>query len=161
MNILYTKGEIAAQVRRLGLEITRDYKHKNPLILVVLNGAFIFGADLVRRLHFPLEVEFVQVSSYDGDKSRELRVEGVVDVGSREVLIIEDIVDTGRTAEFLLHAFPYSTVNLCTLLSKPARRTTKVPIDYIGFVVPDKFVVGYGMDYNGKYRNLLHIGWIE
>ena len=159
--ILITEGTIQNRVRELGEEISTDYKGKNPIVISILKGGVFFLADLTRAMHIPLMVDFMVVSSY-GD-SRE--TSGVVrlvkdlkeDIRHRHVILVEDIVDTGLTLDYLLknlQARGPQSLEVCALLSKPARRRVEVPIKYIGFEIPDKFVVGYGLDYKQLYRNL-------
>ncbi|RJO60875.1 MAG: hypoxanthine phosphoribosyltransferase [Dehalococcoidia bacterium] len=168
LQVLLTQPEIASAVRRLAGEISSDYRDKNPLVLGVLKGSFIFLADLVRLLDFPLEVDFVTLSSYKeqtescGDVSMDRCF--AADIKDRHVLVVEDIVDTGLTLHFLLdhvHAESPASLRLCALLNKPLRRKIPVSIDYLGFTIPDKFVVGYGTDCAEKYRNLPDIRCIE
>jgi hypoxanthine phosphoribosyltransferase len=153
--------EINAAVVRLASEITRDYREKNPVLIGILKGSFIFMADLVRHLDFPLELEFVQLSSYGDSRKTSGRVEVKLDINTdvrnRDIIIVEDIVDTGLTLSFLLDYLKNkepASIKLCALTEKPSRRQVPVDIDYIGFTVPDKFLVGYGLDCAGKYRNL-------
>jgi len=159
---------IAARVRELGAQITRDYVDR-PLVLVcVLKGSFVFAADLARAIDLPLRIDFLGVRSYgEGTESS-----GVVQItqdlsrpiAQEDVLFVEDIVDTGLTIAHLMDLFrtrnPRS-VKVCSLLHKPARARMKVNIDYLGFTIEDKFVVGYGLDYAEKYRNLPYIGVVE
>lgn len=169
LKLLHTRQEIDAAVERMAGEIRRDYKGKNPLLLGVLKGTFVFMADLVRQLEFPLEVEFVTLSSYRGTATQSCRqvtvVKGLdVPVKGRTVLVVEDIVDTGHTLDFLLTFLrkkkPLS-VKVCALLDKPSRREIDVPIDYRGFEVPNKFIVGYGIDWNEQYRCLPDIYFLK
>ena len=164
---LISERRIAAGVRRLASQIRRDYAGTNPLLVGVLRGAFIFLADLVRELDMPLEVEFVAMESYRGASSTG-HVAMTRDVGvpvqGRHVLVVEDIVDTGLTTGYLLEHLKVkgpASVKLCALLDKPARRLREAPIDYLGFTVPDRFLVGYGLDVDQKYRNLPAIYAIE
>ncbi len=166
--ILFRRDEIADTVERLAAEINMDYQGKNPLLLGVLKGSFVFMADLVRLLDFPLEVEFIKLSSYGRGRSTpgELKVEQGLsaEVSGRDVLIIEDIVDSGLTIAFLLDYLRKrnpASLRLCALTDKPSRRQVQVTIDYLGFTVPDKFIVGYGMDWDEKFRNLPYIGFVE
>ena len=168
LQVLFSRAEVETTVRRLASEITRDYRGKYPLLVGILKGSFMFMADLVRLLDFPLEVEFIRLSSYGGGK----RTSGMVKVAEglrspiegREVLIIEDIVDTGLTTSFLLDYLRKknpASLKLCTLTDKPSRRQIPVDIDYIGFAVPNKFLAGYGLDYNEEFRNLPDICFVE
>lgn len=166
--ILFRRDEIADTVERLAAEISMDYQGKHPLLLGVLKGSFVFMADLIRLLDFPLEVEFVKLFSYGRGKttSGKLKVEQSLraDVKGRDVLIIEDIVDSGLTIAFLLDYLRKrnpTSLKLCALTDKPSRRQVPVTIDYLGFTVPDKFLVGYGMDWDEKFRNLPYIGYLE
>jgi len=166
--VLYSREEIAAAVDRLAAEITRDYQDKNPILISVLKGSFVFMADLVRRLDFPLEVEFMRLASYGAGTSTSGKVKVVLplphSIKGREALIIEDIIDTGLTNSFLLEYLRKkrpASLRLCALLDKPSRRQVPVPIDYLGLTVPDKFIVGYGLDYGEKYRNLPDVCTVE
>lgn len=149
------------------MEIRRDYHDKNPMLVGILKGVFIFMADLVRLLDFPLEIEFVHLASYCGSHTTgKLKMLQAlpVPVKGREVLVIEDIVDTGLTTAFLLDYLRKekpASLKLCALLDKPARRQVPVKIDYLGFTVPNRFLVGYGLDCDQKFRNLPDIGVLE
>jgi len=164
---LFTKDEIAATVRRLAAEIGRDYRDKHPVLIGVLKGSFMFLADLIRLLDFPLEVEFIRLSSYGSGKSPG-KIKLVQDVQSeikdRHVLVIEDIIDTGFTTAFVLEHLGKkkpASLKLCTLTDKPSRRKTAVNIDYLGLTVPNKFIVGYGIDWDERFRYLSGIYTIE
>ncbi|MBA7484742.1 Hypoxanthine phosphoribosyltransferase [subsurface metagenome] len=166
--ILFTKHEIAATVERLAAEIRQDYQGKHPLLVGVLKGSFVFMADLIRRLDFPLEVDFIRLSSYGRgmESSGKVKVEQGLsaEVEGREVLIIEDIVDTGLAVSFLLDYLRKqkpASVRLCALTDKPSRRRVPVNIDYLGFTVPNKFIVGYGIDWDEKFRYLPDICALE
>jgi len=166
--VLIPQAEIASAVKRLASEIARDYREKNPLLLGILKGSFVFMADLVRKLDFPLEVEFIRLSSYGSGQQSTGKVKVVqglrLAVRGRHVLVVEDIVDTGITVAFLLEYLKKkkpASVRLCALTDKPSRRRVPVNLDYIGLTVPDKFIVGYGIDFNEKYRNLPDICVLE
>jgi hypoxanthine phosphoribosyltransferase len=166
--VLIPKAEIEATVRRLASEITRDYREKNPIVLGILKGSFVFTADLMRQLNFPLEVEFIRLSSYGRRQQTRGRVKVVqglrLDVKNRHVLVVEDIVDTGVTLAFLMDYLRKknpASLRLCALTDKPSRRRVPVEINYTGLTVPDKFLVGYGLDFNEKYRNLPDICVLE
>ncbi len=166
--ILFSSQEIETRVRQLAAEIRKDYHNKRPVLIGILKGSFVFLADLVRLLDFPLEVEFIRLSSYGRGKetSGTVRVvQGLAsEVKGRHVLIIEDIVDTGLTVAFLfdyLRKEKPASLKLCVLTNKPSRRQTLVNIDYLGFTIPDKFIVGYGIDWDEKFRNLPDIGFME
>lgn len=160
--------DIAARVRQLGADITRDYKDKSLVLVCVLKGSFVFAADLARAIDLPLRIDFLGVRSYgEGTESS-----GVVQITQdlsrpiehEDVLLVEDIVDTGLTIAHLMDLFrtraPRS-VRVCSLLHKPARARVSVKIDYLGFTIEDRFVVGYGLDYAERYRNMPYIGVLE
>ena len=168
LKILISRDEIAKAVDRLASEIKRDYQGKQPLLIGVLKGAFVFMADLIRQLNLPLELEFVRLSSYGAAKESSGRVRVVQElktpIKGRDVLVIEDIVDTGTTISFLLDYLRKkkpASLKLCVLTDKPSRRRVPVSIDYLGFTVPDRFVVGYGLDFDEKFRYLPEICVIE
>ena len=161
--------KIAARVAELGKQIAADYAGKEIVLVGVLKGSFIFMADLARAIELPdLRVEFLGVQSYGAAKTSSGAVQITLDLTSpidgADVIVVEDIVDTGLTAQFLMQqlaARQAKSVRLCSLLHKPARAVCKVPIDYLGFTIEDVFVVGYGLDYAQKYRNLPDICVIE
>jgi len=166
--ILFSKAEIAAAVKRLAVEIKKDYQGKHPILIGILKGSFVFMADLVRLLDFPLEVEFIQLSSYGRGRITPGKLKVVQGLRSsikgRDVIVIEDIVDTGHTIAFLmdyLRKKKPASLKLCALTDKPSRRQVPVNIDYLGFTVPDKFIVGYGIDWDEKFRHLPDICFIE
>jgi hypoxanthine phosphoribosyltransferase len=168
LQVLYTRDEIETAVKRLAEEITREYHGRKPLLVSVLKGSVIFLSDLARRLDFPLELEFVQLSSYGSGtaSSGKVRMAQVLKtpLKDRDVLIIEDIVDSGQSMAFLIERLQRkkpASIRLCCLLDKPSRRKVPVAVDYRGFTVPDKFIVGYGMDYAEQYRNLPDICVLE
>ncbi len=165
--VLFGRKEIEAAVSRLAAEIRGDYHDKHPVLIGVLKGAFIFLADLVRLLDFPLEVEFMRLSSYGKGQESSGKVKVVQGLGSqvlgRHVLIIEDIVDSGLTTTFLidyLRKQKPASIRVCALTSKPSRQKLPVIISYLGFTVPDKFLVGYGLDSDEEFRNLPDICFI-
>ena len=167
-HILLRCEEIEATVKRLAAEIKKDYQGKHPLLIGVLKGSFMFMADLIRLLNFPLEVEFIRLSSYGGSKESSGRIKVVQGLRSpikgRDILVIEDIVDTGLTISFLLDYLwqrKPTSLKLCALTDKPSRRQVPVTIDYLGFTVPNKFIVGYGLDWDEKFRNLPDICVLE
>jgi hypoxanthine phosphoribosyltransferase len=168
LKILISRDEIAKAVARLAWEIKRDYQGKQPLLIGILKGSFVFMADLVRQLDLPLELEFIKLSSYGTarESSGKVRVvQGLQTlIKGRDVLVVEDIVDTGVTTSFLLDYLRKrkpASLKLCALTDKPSRRRVPVPIDYLGFTVPDKFIVGYGIDCDERFRNLPDIYGIE
>ena len=160
-SVMFTKEEIDEKVSELAEALSRDYKDKNPLFVCVLKGAVMFFADLTRKMNIDLEMDFMVMSSY-GNKTESSGVVVVskdvsVDVKGRHVVFVEDIVDTGFTAKKLLNLMEgrgAASVKLACLIDKPLRRQTQIEADYIGFAVPDVFVVGNGLDYKQKYRNL-------
>ena len=166
--ILVSSEEITKREQELADEISKYYKEKNsvPVIVGLLKGSVPFMMGLVMKLDIDCEIDFMDVSSYSGTNSIEVRVIKDVEgsVTDRDVLIVEDIVDTGKTLEKVTEMFRNKgakEIKIVTLLDKPARREKAIEADYIGFVVPDEFVIGYGLDYNQKYRNLPYIGVIK
>jgi hypoxanthine phosphoribosyltransferase len=167
LTLLFSGEEIAATVKKLAAAIGRDYRDKHPLFIGVLKGSFMFMADLIRLLDFPLEVEFIRLSSYGGGKSPG-KIKLLQDVQSniegRHVLVIEDIIDTGLTTTFVLEHLKKkkpASLKLCSLTDKLSRRKVPVNIDYLGLNVPNKFIVGYGIDWNERFRYLPGIYAIE
>jgi len=162
MEVLFTPGDIQSAIARLAQEIRQDYRDKNPVLLGVLKGCFVFMSDLVRALDMPLEIEFMSVSSYGPgrtESSGEIRVvQGLRGtIRDRHVLVVEDIVDTGITVDFVLRYLRRrrpASVRVCALFDKAARHRVDVPIDYLGFSIPDRFVVGYGLDFDERFRYL-------
>ncbi len=168
LHLLISRAEIEATVRRLAAAIAADYQDKNPLIIGILKGSFVFMADLVRQLDFPLEVDFVRLASYGSGRQTSGKVSVVqglrTAVGGRHVLVVEDIIDTGVTLSFFLDYLKRkrpASLRLCALTDKPSRRRVPVKIDYLGRDVPDRFIVGYGIDCDEKYRNLPDICYLE
>jgi len=168
LKILINCDEIAQAIKRLAFEIRRDYQNKQPLLIGVLKGSVIFMSDLVRQLDLPLELDFIRLSSYGAARESSGKVsvvQGVkTPVKGRDILVIEDIVDTGITISFLLDYLKKkrpASLKLCTLTDKPSRRRVPVSIDYRGFTVPNKFIVGYGLDLDQRFRNLPHIYTLE
>lgn len=166
--VLFTQEEIAKRVGELGEKIAEDYRGKNPLVVGILKGASMFFVDLVRRVDIPMELDFMAVSSYgQGAMSSgnvRIRKDLDEDIRDRHVLICEDIIDSGITMKHLLSLLSArgpASIRLGALLSKPSRRETDVAIDYCGWEIPDAFIVGYGLDYAEKYRNLPYIGILK
>jgi len=163
-SVLISEAQIAARVAEMTAEIQRDFKGRELVIVSVLTGTVMFLADLIRHLELPLRLDFMGVSSYgSGTVSSELvfTKELRLDVAGRDVLLVDDILDTGRTmVQVLAKLFVLRprSIKTCVLLDKPSRRVEKVKADYVGFVIPDKFVVGYGLDYAERYRNLPFVG---
>ena len=169
IDILITEAEIAARTNNLARQITDHYKGTEQLVVVgLLRGSFVFIADLVRRLALPVEVDFMTVSSYGNDtvSSRQVRIIQDLEtaIKNRDVLIVEDIVDTGHTmhhVQALLESREPRSLEVCALLDKPSRREVEVDVRWIGFEIPDEFVVGYGIDYAQRNRNLPFIGKVR
>ena len=168
LNLTISESQIRKCVERLARLIQADYKGEPLLVVGALNGSFVFLADLIRHLHLPIQVDFIKVSSYDAalKSSGDVRLHHGVrtPVIGKNILVIEDIVDTGLTVQFIRSYFETegaATVRICSLLDKPVRRLTSVTVDYVGFEVPDQFLVGYGLDYNQQYRELRDIYSIE
>lgn len=166
--VLFSEQQLADKVAELGARISADYEGKNPLVVSVLKGSYVFMADLTRKITIPCNVDFMAVSSYGTGTKTTGEVQIIKDIGSkidgRHLIIVEDILDSGVTLSFLmkiLKARGAASIRLCTLLSKPERRKVDVPVDYLGFEIPDAFVVGYGLDYAEKYRNLPYIGILK
>lgn len=162
--ILLSSEDILARVAELGKAITEDYQGIEPLLIGILKGSFMFISDLIRGINLPLTLDFMAISSY-GDNINSSGVVKILkdldeNISGRHVLIVEDIVDTGLTLGYLfqiLRAKNPASLKICTLLDRPARRIVELPIAYSGFTIPDAFVVGYGLDYRQRYRNLPHI----
>jgi hypoxanthine phosphoribosyltransferase len=168
-NALLTTETLQARVAELGAEITRDYQSSTDLVVVpILKGSFLFASDLIRHIDLDLSIEFLGLRSYGAGTESSGVVQITYDltqpVMGRDVLVVEDIVDTGLSMRYLLENLATRqprSVKLCSLLHKPARSRVKIPIDYLGFTIEDRFVVGYGLDYAEKYRNLPYIGVLE
>ncbi|KAB3538610.1 hypoxanthine phosphoribosyltransferase [Alkaliphilus pronyensis] len=167
--ILFTKDEIAKKVKEIGMQITKDYKDKNEILVVgVLKGANVFLGDLIREVNIPVYVDFMAVSSY-GQSTESSGVVRIIkdldtDIEGKHVIIVEDIVDTGLTLKYLtenLMSRKLESLKICALLDKPERRKCNISLDYIGFNIPDKFIVGYGIDYAERYRNLPYIAVLK
>jgi hypoxanthine phosphoribosyltransferase len=165
---LIPERRIRARVRALGREIRRDYRGKDLVLVGVLKGSFVFLADLAREIDRPLTIDFLRLSSYPSgtESSGTVRLEFDITqpVKGKDVLLVEDIIDTGGTARSVLRLLRSKrprSLRLCTLLHKPDRSRIKVPIDYVGFRIPDQFVVGYGLDQDGLHRNLRYLGVLD
>lgn len=167
-DILISEEEIKKIVKKLGKEITEDYKNKNLILISVLKGSVVFMADLMREIDLPLKIDFMIVSSY-GDKtvsSGKVKIvkDLDIDLSDLDVLMVEDILDTGRTLSSLIEILKTrkpKSLKLCTFLDKPDRRQTMIEADYVGAQIPDEFVVGYGLDFDQKYRNLPYVGVLK
>jgi len=168
IKVLLTEEEVDAKIQQLGDQISKDYAGKQVHLVCVLKGGSFFLCELAKRITIPVSLDFMSVSSYGGGTESTGIVKIVKDlddaIEGKEVLIVEDIVDSGRTLsylkEMLMKRKPES-VAVCTLLDKPDRRVVDVPVEYTGFVIPDEFVVGYGLDYDQRYRNLPYIGVVQ
>ncbi|NOU63738.1 hypoxanthine phosphoribosyltransferase [Paenibacillus sp. LMG 31461] len=166
--VLYSEEQIQGKIKELGELLSADYEGKNPLVICVLKGAFIFMADLVKQIRVPLEIDFMAVSSY-GQSTKSSGVVKIikdldVPVEGRHILIVEDIIDSGLTLSYLIDVLERrnaKTISVVALFNKPARRTVELEPDYAGYELPDEFVVGYGLDYAEKYRNLPFIGILK
>jgi hypoxanthine phosphoribosyltransferase len=166
--VLITYEQIREKTEELGRQITEDYEGKDLLLICVLKGGLMFLADLMREIQLPVEIDFMAVSSY-GDATESSGVVRILmdldqNVQGRHVLIVEDIIDTGRTLNYIidnLRTRGPASIKVCTLLNKPSRRVLDIPLDYLGFTIPDRFVVGYGLDYGQIYRNLPFVGVLK
>lgn len=163
-----TQEEMRARIKELGRQISTDYANKDLILVGILKGAYAFYADLARAIRIPMRVDFLVVTSYGGRAKTSGKVKMVTDltenVRGKDVLLVEDIVDSGLTARFLIRKLSSRkprSIKVCTLLSKPERRTVDVAIDYVGFRIPNKYVVGYGLDYQQKYRNLPYLAVLD
>lgn len=165
IKVLISEQEVAEKIQVLADQINKDYEGKEIHLICVLKGGVFFTCELAKKLTVPVTMDFMSVSSYGNEHESSGRVKIVKDlddsIAGKDVLIVEDIIDSGRTLGHLiqlLHTRKPNSVKLCTLLDKPDRRVTEVPVDYTGFVIPDEFVVGYGLDYSQYLRNLPYIG---
>jgi hypoxanthine phosphoribosyltransferase len=167
--ILITRDQLHARIVELGNTLSRDYAGKDLLLVCILKGGVLFLTDLIRAIHLPHAIDFMAISSYGGGRTESSGVVRIMmdlnsNIESRNVLIVEDIVDTGRTLSYIvenLRTRNPASLKICALLDKPSRREVNVHLDYIGFAVPNEFVVGYGLDYNELYRNLDFIGVLK
>ncbi len=168
IRVLLSEEEVAARIKEIGEQISKDYEGKEVHLICVLKGGSFFMVDLAKRISVPVTFDFMSVSSYGSDTKSSGVVRIVKDldesIKDKDVIVIEDIVDSGRTLSYLMEMLrdrgPKS-LRLCTLLDKPDRRVIDVHVDYTGFQIPDEFVVGYGLDYDQKYRNLPYVGIVE
>ena len=167
--VLVTEEQLRAKVAELGAQVSRDYAGRDLLLVSILKGAVVFMADLMRAVTIPCSIDFMVVSSYGGTNTESTGLVKIVkdldaDLSGRDVLIVEDVLDTGVTLSNLVPMLKMrhpNSVRICAILDKPARRKTDIRADYIGFEVPDAFVVGYGLDYDEKYRNLPFVGVLK
>ncbi len=158
--ILVSEEQIKKRVKELGEQITKDYQGKEPVVVGILKGAVVFLSDLIREIKIPIHIDFMAVSSYGKSSisTGEVRIIKDLDfsVEEKDIIIVEDIIDTGLTLGYLKELLVKrgaDSVKICTLLDKPERRKININVDYIGFTIPDEFIIGYGLDYNEKYRN--------
>ncbi|HEX9045104.1 MAG TPA: hypoxanthine phosphoribosyltransferase [Candidatus Limnocylindrales bacterium] len=164
--VLLSEDEISAKIDELGRAITRDYAGRELTLVSVLKGSLPFMADLMRRIEIPLTIDLMEVSSYGGATTESSGLVRILkdlsaSIDGRDVLLVEDIIDTGLTLNYLLRYLRGknpASLRICTLLDKPARRLVAIPVDYVGFTIPDQFVVGFGLDYGERYRNLRFVG---
>ena len=167
--VMLTEAQIQARIEELGKILSEDYRDKNPVVLGVMKGVVIFYADMIRKINVPCQMDFMWISSYEGtDSTGSITVKRDIstDIKGRHVLILEDIFDTGNSLSFVhehLMAKEPASLKICTLLDKPSRRKPGVTLqaDYVGFTIPNAFVVGYGLDYNEYYRNLPYVGILK
>ncbi len=163
-----SEEKVNARIKELGEQITKDYQGEEVYVICILKGAVYFATELTKRIDLPVTLDFMSASSYGADTKSSGVVKITRDVDEslvgKNVIVVEDIIDTGRTLSYLLELLEKrgtKSVKLCTLLDKPERRVAQVDVDYVGFEVPDEFIVGYGLDYAQKYRNLPFIGTLE
>ena len=165
---MISEADLAARIAELGEQISKDYEGESVYVICILRGASFFACELAKRITVPVTIDFMTTSSYGAGtvSSGEVKIKSDVEipVDGRNVLIVEDIIDSGNTLHFLQDVFKdrnAKSVRLCTMLDKPDRREVDVDVDYVGFTIPDEFVVGYGLDYDQKYRTLPYIGVVE
>ena len=163
---LFTEDQIRTRVQDLGRQISEDYKVRQLVLVSVLRGSVFFATDLARQIDIPLSMDFLSISSYGEDSEGVVRITKDLEenIAGKDVLLIEDIIDTGFTLKYLLRTLGSrnpKSMEVCTLLDRRARRIIDIDLKYIGFEIPDKFVVGYGLDYRQRYRNLPYIGVVK
>lgn len=168
IRVMIPEEKIDARIRELGAKISREYEGEELHIICILKGSVFFASELAKRITVPVTLDFMAVSSYGNDTvssgNIQIKKDLAEPIAGRHVLVVEDIIDTGKTLSFLMEMLRErnpASLKLCTLLDKPDRRTHPVDVDYVGFEIPDEFVVGYGLDYAQKYRNLPYIGVVE
>ena len=168
INVLISEAEVDARIVELGKQISEEYAGKQVHLICILKGSVFFTCELAKRITIPVTMDFMKVSSY-GDATESsgiVKIDKDLDetIEGKDVIVIEDIIDSGRTLSYLMEVLQQrkpNSLKLCTLLDKPERRVQEVDVEYVGFAIPDKFVVGYGLDYAQKYRNLPYIGVVE
>lgn len=167
IKVLIDKKQLDERIKELGKQIEKDYKGKELVLIGLLKGSIMFMAELTKNITNDIQLDFMDVSSYVGNESTgKIKINKDIrdSIEGKDVIIVEDIIDTGRTLKYIIEYLKQkcpNNIKIATMLSKPSRRTVKIEADYIGFEIEDKFVVGYGLDYNEKYRNLPYIGYIE
>lgn len=168
IRVLLTEQEVDAKIEAIGRQISEDFAGEKVHLICVLKGGVFFMCELAKRITLPVSMDFMSVSSYGAEKQSSGVVKIIKDLDEpldgKNVIIVEDIIDSGRTLSYLIDILQKrnpKSLTLCTLLDKPERRVTEVEVDYVGFNIPDEFVVGYGLDYNQEYRNLPYIGVVE
>ncbi len=167
IKVLIDEEKLQARIKEMAKQIMEEYKGKELVFICILKGSIFFTADLAKRIDGDVRVDFVRVSSYEGENSTgeiRMKLDLKDSIQGKDVIIIEDIIDTGRTLKYLkeyLKLKQPNSIKICTLLDKRERRVCNMEPDYVGFTIPDKFVIGYGMDYNEKYRNLPYIGYFD
>jgi hypoxanthine phosphoribosyltransferase len=167
-NVMITETDIKQRVKKIAEEIENDFNNEAIILIIVLKGSFVFAADLIREIKGDIKVDFISVSSYGNDTETTGKVRLLKDldtnITNQNVVVVEDIIDSGLTLNFLrdhLKTHKPKQIKICTLLDKPERRRVELPVDYVGFVIPDEFIVGYGIDYAQMYRNLPYIATVE
>lgn len=167
LNILINKSKLEKRIDEMARQIEKDYEGKDIVFIGILKGSILFMAELAKNIKSNVEMDFMDVSSYEGTESTgNIKINKDIrnSIEGKDVIIVEDIIDTGRTLTYLVEYLKQKNPNslkIATMLSKPSRRIMELNVDYIGFAIDDKFVVGYGLDYNEKYRNLPYIGYLE
>jgi hypoxanthine phosphoribosyltransferase len=164
--VLFSEEQVKARVREIGKQITEDYAGQEPVLIGVLRGVVVFMADLMRQIDLPTQIEFMEISHYGEEREESIEIlrDVTTDIKGRPVILVEDIVDTGLTLRYVLehlHKKKPSSIKVCALLDKSVRRMATIPLEYVGFEIPDEFVIGYGLDYGGRYRNLPYVGVLK
>ncbi len=168
IKVLIDEQKLDNKISEIAMQIEKEYKNKEIILVCILKGSVFFTVDLAKKINGNVKLEFIRVSSYNDSKESSGNIKLKLDlkdsIEGKDVIIVEDIIDTGRTLSYLIEYLKNkkpNSVKLCTLLDKPERRTHEVKVDYVGFQIPNKFVVGYGLDFDEKYRNLPYVGYIE